>query len=201
MAGTPPSENIPSEFSSRHYDDNISSAILNKDKSVLVTKHQSGPFKTILTPLFATNPDDTDVNDFVVGHIHVPPEEFSSKTHHQALEMNPLGAGLEFYDPGLTVASGVYALAKAQALDFGWDNNKAIKWAVLRMEAFRAGWFDHQKYTMFKKAPPNSTEICEQDVEEIRKYFKTASTLCLFLSFLAEFHFRAYGTCWNFIIC
>ncbi|GJS78952.1 RuvB-like protein 1 [Tanacetum coccineum] len=233
MAGTHPSEKIPSEFSNRHYDDNIESATLNKDKSVLVTKHQSGPFKTILTPLFATNHDDIDIyslemmlknvlankDDFVVGHIHVPPEDFSTKTHHEASEMNPLGtleanqymlipsnwripicpinvigAGLEFYNPGLTAASGVYALAKAQALDFGWDNNKAIKWAVLRMEAFRAGWFDHQKYTMFKKAPPNSMEICEQDVEEIRKYFKNASTLCLFLPFLAEFHFRAYGT-------
>ena len=89
---------------------------------------------------------------------------------------------------------GVYVLAKSQALDFGWDNDKAIKWAVLRMKAFMAGWFDHQKYTMFKEVPPTFMQTFCKDKLEIMKYQNSAGALCIFIPLLAEFHFRAYGT-------
>lgn len=173
----------------------------------------------VATRLDGIPPDD---DDYEVGHIHVPPEDtkFEAKCsscfdggtnalgtlkigEYMILPSNwsipkcpvsNIGGGLNEYNPGQLAATAVYALAKAQAFGFGWDNEKSIKWALLRMEAFIAGWFDNQKLTMYKPAPPNFKEIFAEDVKEIDKHIETAWTLCSFLPFVAEFYFRAYGT-------
>lgn len=109
------------------------------------------------------------------------------------------GKGIDKYDPGNHVVAGVYALAKQQYLSL--DNNdeeSSIKWAVLRTEAFKAGWYANQKFCRTKVLPLNYMDIFSNDAEKIKKYMNHAYKLSCFVPFLNEFCFRSYGNTYNF---
>ncbi|KAJ0444219.1 hypothetical protein HanIR_Chr16g0829381 [Helianthus annuus] len=59
-----------------------------------------------------------------------------------------VGAGMHVYKVPTPTMVAVYALAKEQAKDLKFSDDDQIKWALLRLEAFKSGWFSPQKYTM-----------------------------------------------------
>ncbi|KAL9997037.1 hypothetical protein Hdeb2414_s0657g00930981 [Helianthus debilis subsp. tardiflorus] len=108
-----------------------------------------------------------------------------------------IGSGMHVYKVPTPTMAAVYALAKEQAKDLKFSDDDQIKWALLRLEAFKSGWFARQKYTMFKPAPNGSVKIMLDDAERISDLIKHAHALCFFLPFMTEYHFRAFGASYN----
>lgn len=98
--------------------------------------------------------------------------------------------GPAFWKPDRKLVSEVYALAKAQALQLGIAGDRQIKWAVLRAQAFSAGWYHGQKYSRLCSPPKNSAEIYANDLGAIKKYLSDAWKLVCFLPFVHELAFR-----------
>jgi hypothetical protein len=105
--------------------------------------------------------------------------------------------GPAYWKPDRKLVSQVYALAKAQALQLGITGDRQIKWAVLRTQAFSAGWYHAQKYSRLCSPPKNSAEIYANDLGAIEKHLSDAWKLVCFLPFFHEFEFRTIGSTWN----
>ncbi|KAM3311842.1 hypothetical protein ACQJBY_032070 [Aegilops geniculata] len=105
--------------------------------------------------------------------------------------------GPAFWKPDWKLVSQVYALAKAQALQLGIAGDRQIKWAVLRAQAFSAGWYHGQKYSRLCSPPKNSAEIYANDLGAIEKYLSDSWKLVCFLPFLHELAFRTVGSTWS----
>jgi hypothetical protein len=110
-------------------------------------------------------------------------------------EAKKVGASSLGLEQSIAVIAGVYALAKEQWT--GTNEDEKIKWATLRMEAFKAGWFDNQKYCTRKVAPKNSLKVLKADWPKVKGYIQHAWSLCAFIPFLNEFCFRSYGSCYS----
>lgn len=108
-----------------------------------------------------------------------------------------IGAGLNVFQCSMLEISAVYSLAKEQAASLGFSEEDRIKWATLRMEAYKAGWFNLQKYTKFKPAPYGSARTFNTDLPKVKAIIKNAYKLCAFIPYMAEFHFRAYGSSYS----
>lgn len=105
-----------------------------------------------------------------------------------------VGKGLMYYDPPQHICAGVYALAKAQMKEQSYEDTVAIKWATLRVAAFKAGWFDNQKQCIRKRSPKNALDVFCEDSDSIIANYKKAYHICGFLPFLNELAFRSYGS-------
>lgn len=105
--------------------------------------------------------------------------------------------GIYEYNSNMVLNAQIYALAKAQALTLKMTNEHAIKWAFLRVQAFNAGWFDNQKYSMFAAPPENSLVTFTKDLSTNKKDFGTAWKLAAFLPFVHELNFRQRCATWS----
>jgi hypothetical protein len=108
-----------------------------------------------------------------------------------------IGAGLASYQVKIPTMAAVYALAKKQAQNLKMTDDDQVRWALLRLEAFKAGWFDRQKYCMYVKAPDNSMQTMQTDMEKILPIIDSAYSLCSFVPFMTEYHFRSFGNAYN----
>ncbi|CAH9072166.1 unnamed protein product [Cuscuta epithymum] len=106
-----------------------------------------------------------------------------------------VGKGIEFFmkDADDLIAA-IYALAKAQYIKYKNDENEAIKWAVLRVSMFKAGWFDSQSHTKYVVAPPDFKKIFITDGEVMKGLDEQAWQLSSFFPFMNEFYFRSLGS-------
>lgn len=111
--------------------------------------------------------------------------------------VDKVGSGLKGYNVPVPTMAAIYALAKEQAIELKFSEEDQIKWAVLRLEAFKAGWFDHQKFTMFKQAPATSMQTFFNDMSKALGFMRNAYNLCAFIPFLAEYFFRSFGASYN----
>jgi len=108
-----------------------------------------------------------------------------------------VGAGLTKFTPSMATIGGVYVLAKEQAKELNMRADDQIKWAVLRMEAYKAGWYDRQKFTAYKKLPAGYMSSMRADYDDILKYANQAYTLCAFLPYMCEYYFRSFGSAYT----
>ncbi|KAL4592761.1 hypothetical protein LXL04_005765 [Taraxacum kok-saghyz] len=98
------------------------------------------------------------------------------------------------------IMKSIYALAKEQAIELKiMREDDQIKWACIRLEAFKAGWFDNQKFTIRKKVTTATDvlNVFENDSKRIKSIQNDAWILCSFLPYMAEFHFRTFGSTYN----
>lgn len=85
----------------------------------------------------------------------------------------------------------VYALNKTRCS----DPNNAIRFALLRMEAVKMGWFDNQKEVVFVDAlsSKEATDIFKADHAEIVKLLEDARSAAFVIPLFAEHVFRTTG--------
>lgn len=109
-----------------------------------------------------------------------------------------VGRGSRYYEVDDATVAAVYVLAKNQYLaEKGSEEEDAIKFAVLRTEMFKAGWFDNQMQCKFMPTPDNFLAIFAADAEKTKPHFLSASQLCSFVPFMQEFYFRTYASHYN----
>lgn len=89
----------------------------------------------------------------------------------------------------LLFTAQVYALNKARA-PAGED---AIKWALLRMEAVKSGWFENQTETRFVDPVADAVETFVTDTHDKEDQIMEARQLAHIVPLSAEFVFRVTG--------
>lgn len=109
--------------------------------------------------------------------------------------LEAIGKGSHHFKVTIPMIVIVYALTKKQYETV--DSNATIKWATLRMEAFKEGWFDSQKHVRRVETPSDCLTIMANDWPEIKKLANSAWQVVCFVPFLTEFCFRAYGVTYN----
>ncbi|VFQ98476.1 unnamed protein product [Cuscuta campestris] len=106
--------------------------------------------------------------------------------------VDDVGRGLKVYKVPTAVVLGVFYLAKKQ-----WNDPKipaaAVRWAMLRMEQFIVGWFDHQPMTKYKPLPNGYLTDVAKDLKDNPNLMKQALQLCSIVPFALEHSFRVYG--------
>jgi len=105
--------------------------------------------------------------------------------------------GLSSFDPQVLITAQVYGLAKQQAGRIGIPKDRRIKWALLRTQAYAAGWYCQQKYTKFATPPKNSITEYIKDIGSNRGLVLAAYKLASFIPFFHEFTFRAQCSTWS----
>jgi len=101
------------------------------------------------------------------------------------------------FNPNVTLTAQIYALAKGQARDLGIPRDRRVRWALMRAQAFVAGWYCRQKYTRFAAPPANSITTYVNDVAQNKKIIKVAYKLAAFIPFFHEVTFRTIGSTWS----
>lgn len=105
--------------------------------------------------------------------------------------------GRNVFKPDIVLMSQIFALAKNQATRMGIKDADAEKWALLRNQAFAAGWYCRQKYTKFMTPPKDSLKIYTAALKRNKALVSQAFRLAGFVPFFHETTFRAQCSTWT----
>lgn len=105
--------------------------------------------------------------------------------------------GRKAFKTSLNTQAQIYMLAKTQAADLGVAENMRVRWAVLRVQAYVAGWYSGQKGTRFMDPPKNSLKDYLKDTKHLGAAVDIAYALAGFIPFFHEMTFRAQAATWT----
>lgn len=109
--------------------------------------------------------------------------------HFDVIDVRTVGSGEVGCRFDLETVYQIYALNKARAP----EGEDAIKYALVRLEAVKMGWFSRQREVEFVDEIPEAEAVFIADQMQIRQYAYEAQRTAWLIPLAAEHTFRTFG--------